>query len=588
MAGPGIDDGSVVRTKELILDSFPDVGKAVSLGRRRRWQRQLTASVEQAPEDWPEAQRVLGEIRSAAGVQQVVYGTRRSAKTNTIGLAFGEQLITRDGYVLRCLGRTLQQLAQNWWERDGDGGFLGLLRQHKIPHRTVRTGGLLHAIEFPWGAKVTLHPCETLHQIDLLRGQEADGYWIDEAQGLRLIAPLLLEVIAYARMKRRAALVMSGTPDEHMDGLFFGAIDAAKWSTHRLSVWANPYMPPALPLRHGRYARWVAALSMTVESLGQQYGVTTEQLEMLLSLEPWELDAVLAGNAPVRVRPLLTRGNPLCLPAAIQRELLGLWVASDELYVHPIAKWSPRVYWCVGENRHRVDVPDGLPKLVKLDSRVWALPATRGTGRETLRRTWGLLVGFDAGSTDPAAVWLGAIDRDVGEVYELWSEKHAGMSDDEQFAWLRRVIVEAIAALKERFRGEPSVFAVADADGGKRTAWSNRLQLQAGLADFNLVYPIKHGEAIQRREMNLILADGRLKCVAGDPCDLEQRYLQWRRNDTEHERDPQVDKYRSVTLPDGTRCAKGAPHPPLGDHCLDARRYAVITGHVMRGEQAAT
>lgn len=576
-----------MRTKELILDSFPDAGKSVSIGRRRRWARQLAASVEQAPEDWPEAQRVLDEIRSAAGVQQVVYGTRRSAKTNTIGLGFGEQLITRDGYVLRCLGRTLQQLAQNWWERDGDGGFLGLLRQHKIPHRTVRTGGLLHAIEFPWGAKVTLHPCETLHQIDLLRGQEADGYWIDEAQGLRLIAPLLLEVIAYARMKRRAALVMSGTPDEHMDGLFFGAIDATKWSTHRLSVWANPYMPPALPLQHGRYARWVAALSMTVESLGQQYGVTQEQLEMLLSMEPWELGAVLAGNAPVRVRPMLTRGQPLCLPAAIQRELLGLWVASDELYVHPVGKWSPRVYWCVGDNRHRVDVPEGLPKLVTLESRVWALPATRGTGRETERRTWGLLVGFDAGSTDPAAVWIGAIDRDAGEVYELWSEKHAGMSDDEQFAWLKRVLVGAIAALKERFRGEPHVFAVADADGGKRTAWSNRLQLQAGLSEFNLVYPIKHGEAIQRREINLILADGRLKCVAGDPVDLEQRYLQWRRNDTEHERDPQVDKYRSVTLPDGTRCAKGAPHPPLGDHCLDARRYAVITGHVMRGEQAA-
>lgn len=547
----------------------------------------MTASVEHAPEDWPEAQGVLDEIRAAGGVQQVVYGTRRSAKTNTIGLAFGEQLIERDGYVLRCLGRTLQQLAQNWWERDGDGGFLGLLRQHKIPHRAVRTGGLLHAIEFPWGAKATLHPCETLHQIDLLRGQEADGYWIDEAQGLRLIAPLLLEVIAYARMKRRAALVMSGTPDEHMDGLFFGAIDAGRWSTHRLSVWANPYMPPSIPLRHGRFARWVAALSMTVDALGQQYGVTAEQVDMLLSLEPWELDATLAGNTPDRMRPLLMRSSPLVLPAAIQRELLGVWVASDELYVHPVGKWSPRVYWCAGANPHRVDIPEGLPKLTTQHARIWALPATRGVGRETVRRRWTLLVGFDAGSTDPAAIWIGALDRDVGQVYELWSEKHAGMSDDEQFAWLRRTIVEALDQMEERFRERPTVFAVADADGGKRTAWSSRLQLQAGLADINLVYPIKHGEAIQRREINLILADARLLCVAGDPCDLEQRYLQWRRNDSEHERDPEVDKYRSVTLPDGTRCARKAPHPPLGDHCLDARRYAVITGYVFANERAA-
>jgi hypothetical protein len=585
--GSGAGKASSVRLKDLILDSFPGVGKTVSIGRRRRWARQLTASVEQSPEDWPEAQGVLDEIRTAAGVQQIVFGTRRSAKTNTIGLGFGEALITRDGYVLRCLGRTLQQLAQNWWERDGDGGFLGLLRQHKIPHRTVRTGGLLHAIEFPWGSKVTLHPCETLHQIDLLRGQEADGYWIDEAQSLRLIAPLLLEVIAYARMKRRAALVMSGTPDEHMDGLFYGAIDAARWSTHRLSVWGNPYMPPALPLAHGRRARWVAALSMTVDSLGQQYGVTAEQVDLLLSLDPWELDATLAGNAPDRVRPLVTRSNPLCLPAAIQRELLGLWVASTELYVHPVAKWAPRVYWCVGENKHRVDVPDGLPRLVDLGSRVWALPATRGQGKDTVRRTWTLAVGYDAGSTDPAALWMAALDREAGEIYELWSEKHANMSDDEQFAWLKRKVEEAIQLFTERFHRPPELYVVADADGGKRAAWSNRLQVQAGLTDLAIVYPIKQGEAMQRREINLLLARGGLRCIAGDPCDLEQRYLQWRRNDTEIERDPDVDKYRSVTLPDGTRCAKGAPHPPLGDHCLDARRYTVITGYVMAGARAA-
>jgi hypothetical protein len=101
------------------------------------------------------------------------------------------------------------------------------------------------------------------------------------------------------------------------------------------------------------------------------------------------------------------------------------------------------------------------------------------------------------------------------------------------------------------------------------------------------VYPIKQGEAMQRREINLLLARGGLRCIAGDPCDLEQRYLQWKRNDTESERDPEPDKYRPVTLPDGTRCAKGAPNPPLGDHCLDARRYTVITGYVMAHTRAA-
>jgi hypothetical protein len=571
-----------VRTKDLILDSFPDVGKTVSLGRRRRWARQITRSIEQAPEEWKEACALLDELRTTAGAQPIVYGTRRSAKTETIGRAFGELLIERDRYVLRCLGRTLQQLAQNWWERDGDGGFLGVLETLKIPHETDHSGGQLHAIRFPWGSAVVFHPCETLPQVRLLRGQEADAFWIDEAQDLRLIGPLLLEVVAYARIKRKAALVLSGTPDEHLDGIFYGAIDDPKWQTFRLSVWRNPYIEGGSP-----EARWAAIVAITVDALGAQYGVTQAQIDALLALTPGDLDAILHGNTPAHAVPLLKRGDPLYLPPAIQRELLGLWVASVELYVHPVAKWSPRVYWCAGENRHRVDVPADLPRLTSLSARAWALPSTRGQGRETLRRQWSLLVGFDAGSTDPAAVWIGALDRDVGEVYELWSEKHAGLSDDEQFAWLKRLVVEAVQLMDERFRGEVTVFAVADADGGKRTAWSSRLQLQAGLADINLVYPIKHGEALQRREMNLILADGRLKCVAGDPCDIEQRYLQWRRNDTEHERDPEPDKYRSVTLPDGTRCAKNAPHPPLGDHCLDARRYAVITGHIFAGERKA-
>lgn len=576
-----------MRLKDLIIDSFPDRGCEVSIGRRRRWARQLMASVEAAPEEWPEASRIVDELRNKPGVQQLIYGTRRSAKTNTEGLGFGEQMIVNDGYVLRCLGRTLQQLAQNWWERDGDGGFLGHLRRLKIPHKTVRTGGLLHAIEFPWGSKVTLHPCETLHQIDLLRGQEADAYWIDEAQSLRLIAPLLLEVIAYSRMKRRAVLAMSGTPDEHMDGIFFGAIDAAKWSTHRMSVWSNPYMPTVVPLEHGRRGRWLAALEMTVSDLGQQYGVTAEQVALLQSLEPWELDATLAGAPPERVQPLLKRGSPLYLPAAIQRELLGLWVASVELYVHPVAKWAPRVYWCRGSNPHRVDVDDSLPHLPTLESRIWALPTTReqADGR-VVRRSYTLGVGYDAGSTDPAALWMSAIDRDAGEIYELWSEKHAGLSDDEQFAWLRRMVLQARDCIMERFKREPGLYVVADADGGKRTAWSQRLAVQAGLGDLPFAYPHKQGEAMQRREINLLLSSHRLLCIAGDPCDIEQRHLQWRRNDTEHERDPEVDKYRSVTLPDGTRHAKGAPHPPLGDHCLDARRYAVITGYVMARDTA--
>lgn len=571
-----------MRTKELIRDAFPDVGKSVSLGRRRRWARQITRSIEQAPEEWREACALLDELRTVPGAQPIVYGTRRSAKTGTIGRAFGELMVERDGYVLRCLGRTLQQMAENFWESEGDGGFIGILDALRIPYKAIRTGGLLHAIRFPWGSAVVFHPCETLPQVKLLRGKEADAYWIDEAQDLRLIGPLLLEVVATARIKRKAALVLSGTPDEHMDGLFYGAIDSPKWSTHRLSVWRNPYIPGGSP-----EARWRLSVEMTVDALGAQFGVTQEQTDRLLALTPTDLDAILAGVAPAHAEPLLKRRDALYLPPAIQRELLGLWVASDELYVHPVGKWSPRVYWCAGANPHRVDIPEGLPKLTTQHARIWALPATRGIGRETVRRRWTLLVGFDAGSTDPAAVWLGALDRDVGQVYELWSEKHAGMSDDEQFAWLRRTIVEALDQMEERFRERPSVFAVADADGGKRTAWSSRLQLQAGLADINLVYPIKHGEAIQRREINLILADARLLCVAGDPCDLEQRYLQWRRNDSEHERDPEVDKYRSVTLPDGTRCARKAPHPPLGDHCLDARRYAVITGYVFAGERVA-
>lgn len=561
-----------MRTKELIRDSFPDVGKTVSLGRRRRWERQLTRSIERAPEEWPIACDLLDVLRGVRNVQVITYGTRRSAKTGTIGRALGSLMVANDGFVVRCLGRTLQQMAENFWESEGDGGFIGMLDEIGIPYQAVRTGGLLHAIRFPWGAAAVFHPCETISQIKLVRGKEADAYWIDEAQDLPLIGPLLLEVVSAARIKRKAALILSGTPDEHMDGMFYGAIDSPKWSTHRLSVWRNPYIPGG-----SAEARWAGAVEIAVDALGELYGVTKAQVDALLRLTPDDLDAILAGNAPIHARPLLARDSALCLPPAIQRELLGLWVASVELYVHPVERWQDTLYWCRGVNVHRVQADDALPVYQRWQDRVRMLPK----GRQ-----WEILIGYDLGyGQDPCAMWVGALDRATGTVYELHSYKERLVGEDAQIGPLRSWLTEARALFATCAHRVRSWTVVMDASEGTGDAWNHKLTLHAGLQGVTVIPAKKQNKLLQISEMNLILADGRLKCVAGDPVDLEQRYLQWEPKPAEKERVRKPWKYRPVTLPDGTRCAEGTPQGPLGDHALDARRYAVITGYVLAGNE---
>lgn len=558
-----------MRLKELIAESFPDVGKTVSLGRRRRWARQIRASIENHPEAW----QVVDLLRSDSPQNVAVSGTRRSAKTETAWRAIGAESIERDNYVALSMGRTLGRLARDAWERDGDRGFLGVLDALKVPYRTNRDGGQLHAILFPWGSVIRLHPIETVHQIEHLRGSRANVYWIDEAQGIGLLSLLLLEVLAQSTIDFGAHVLLSGTPGPECDGLFFGALNDPEWRSVRLATWLNPHLPGGSP-----EGRWRHVVNTAVRRFRKQYGVTEEQVDALLELSPDDLTSALHGHITPMMAPLLTRGGPLCLPGEVQREVLGLWVALQERYVHPVERWQDTLYWCQGANQHRVLVPDGLPVYQRWQDRVRMLPHGR---------VWEILVGYDLGyGHDPCAMWVGALDRSSGTVYELHSYKERLVGEDAQMAPLRAWLTEARALFATSGHRVRSWTVVIDANEGTGDAWNHKLTLHAGLKDVAVIPAKKPNKLLQISEVNLLMAEGRLKCVAGDPVDIEQRYLQWEPKPAEKERVRRPWKYRPVTLPDGTRCAEGTPQGALGDHALDARRYALITGYVLAGQEA--
>ena len=571
-----------------LLSAIERAFEAPSVGAKRE---QWAASILKSIQIYPEAWKIVEALAPGQTRPICVLGTRRGAKSETLGRVFAARCILNDGHVHRSIGRHLAHMADHWWEREGDGGAIGIFDKLEIPYTTNRSGGMLRSITFPWESTIHLHPCAINDHVRSLHGQRADDYWIDEAQHVTLLGSLMRSAIGPSMLDKAAPLAVSGTAGEATDGPFAACAQDPQYIQIRLSSWRNPYLPGK-----DDQARWHRACDLVLGiALRREYGLTDTQLSLLRSATPDELDELLLTGETTadRLKPLLPRpkmdvdkhGDSLELHHQLLAQWLGVWTEGNASYVHPVSKYQG-IYWGRVPETHGVDVDDKLHLIKSMREACFRLPRVVGPSRTPRIALYELYIGYDWGhSPDPAALWIGAVERSTGVCYEIYGQKRLRLTSDEQFAWLAKCVGDAKSYLNLADRPLVDWIVVMDAGGGERASWNDRLPLAAGVENLHIIGPRKADKDHQLIEINLMLAQGQIQCLAGNESDLEQRHLRYkvRKEDGKgpERRNRDIDKFRPVILPDGLATGGTSPLPPLGDHLLDARRYALYTAFVL-------
>lgn len=530
----------------------------VTMEQRRAWAQALLAPVRDHPRQWGLYDRIRAREKRI-----VLQANRRSGKTEGCGRSIGAELIERDNYVVRIIATKLEVPTENWLRRKLDGGFEAMLQALSIPHYSRGAGGKFNPIaeiKFPWGSSITVHHMRHMAAIHDNRGFAADLFWADEAQNLELLSQIVTKITGAAGADRDATFLLSGTPGEEVGTMFHRAATGSDPSWARVSYycWDNPLFGAT------EAERWNTYLNRVVVPDQKTLGITDADLAALRQLDAWEREAIAReqdADLPEATRELIKRLHPDLL-----REHFGRWVAEGASYVYQVHDLpKPQLYWAHAiEPRFDDERVAELPVLPTVAERFAALPKVPTWRGERLKE-WRAVAGFDLGtSPDPFAWWVGVYSDEDPSCYELMSGKLIGLGDSQMLAEIERVLDDV------RGLGIWLAAAVADVSGTRKGTgldWSWKLQSRFPPGARGLMAPHKEGKRTQIRTVNVDLANGRLRLLAGGATDIEARYLRWRPFDPEAPREPEIDKYRLVTLRDGTEARPA-------DNVLDAMRYA--------------
>jgi len=224
-------------------------------------------------------------------------------------------------------------------------------------------------------------------QCNKLRGPSYNRAWLDEAQKLRHIEPLIRGALMPAMMDFGGQIWLTGTPSVECAGLFYDVTNLEQpeqgWEVHRWSVRDNPF-----------------------------FGATPD--------ERWARTGAV----------YLQQNNITADDPDFRREWGPEWVKEGARYVYAIHSveahrrtFAPQRLLADGFYDHERAIAD-LPR--------------RPNGRAY---QWMFGIGGDLGyDPDPFALAIGAFTPELRDIYEMWSWKQTKLIPDEQMAVIRRLM----------------------------------------------------------------------------------------------------------------------------------------------------
>jgi hypothetical protein len=524
---------------------------------RRRAALAILEPVRLYPRQW-QALTALATATLAA-----IFANRRAGKTYCLGALAETRLLSRDDYVVRVLTHRLAGPSNNWLDCDGKESCLErLARVDMLQYATIKRAGdgSIKSIRFPWGSALYVHQFAGQGDIDDKHGFTADLYLADEAQYLELLPVVLRQLVLPTLADSGGQVVLAGTPGREV-GSFFHRVasgDDAGWCHQHFFSWHNPVFGGT------HEQRWHRIVDTILERSRNLYGLTSKDIDRLRGLDENTLEWIAMGCPKDQHDGAELRTWVQALDPALRRQYLGQWVVGGAEYVFEWHRAPNPLYWCRTSDcqwNERAELQ--LPVADTLAARIAMLPERSLHGRD-VPHTWTAVLGVDIGWNPSSTsivvlVWTSGLDL----CYALWSEVAFKQPDDVTLARLEFLVGELRAAGIRVWE----IKADLAMRQGTGATWDRGLQRRfqadrAWISPFNKV-----DKPQQIRAVNLDLLNGKYRLVAGDALDVEGRHLRWKPFDAETPKPPTIDKWRSVTRPNGR-----TERP--GDHCLDALRGA--------------
>jgi hypothetical protein len=329
------------------------------------------------------------------------------------------------------------------------------------------------------GSTIMLLGCESLQEVEKLRGQSFDLAIIDECKSFNpgVLKELIHDVIDPTLDDRCGTMMMIGTPGNTLSGPFY-------WAT-------APYYEIEMTDEEG--LKTSRPYSRTFSS-PEQYWVENPADDLYWSKHTW------------------TRGDNVFLPKlwaqSLRKKRADQW--GDD---HPtwrrehLGEWVP----CVGSYVYRYG--EVLERTNGVQAVQWT-PNGKGPHGLPEGHDWRFICGMDLGFEDDFAIVVAAYSMTDGNLYHVydWKKNH---QDFFQMA-------AEIAAIVQRFG--PFDAMVADRNGSGAATIIETLNKHSGF----------HIEAAEKREkfdyieiLNGEFMRGAVKIIAGSNLDIELRTLQW-------------------------------------------------------------
>lgn len=477
---------------------------------------------------WP------GKLRKRARVAALT--TRQSGKTTGMNKESLARCLTIPGYRFVYCNETRAEAIKRCWRNDSGEGWTDLVRRYGLTvadNRKQFDRGVgdcivneqLLTIDFRNGSQLDIFAADDEKAGDKLRGSTKDAIAIDEAQKFPFLRRFVNSVVVPALAKREGELWLTGTPDEHLDGLFFDitrnddlSARIGGWEVHEWSVLDNPGFG---------------------DTEAERYDKTI-------------------GNE-IRSRNL----DPNNLPADVIREWFGKWVVSGTSYVYRVQHLSDEAL-VFAPMRTTATLPAPIERIYARhppapgELALWYdhakaeldLPLRLKNSKK--RIPWRYALGVDFGYfPHPFAVVLWAWSPLVADIYEMFSWKRTKVFPD----WQRDV-------LRWFWDTIPDLdYMVAD-PGGQAGA---NIEGWIELTGLPITPAEKAAKATWLEMFNNEIAATRVHYRGGDyrvaPLLDEHRHLQWRAVGTKGKLEENAERMLSDGRKPGNDCSDAGLYP---------------------------
>ncbi len=362
-------------------------------------------------------QRIAGELRAPFHEFQRRFYGRRPGQPRKRAACTTRQSGKTSGGTRETLARALEIPGQRWvyciatreeaikraWRNDSAEGWVDLLRRFDVEladnrkaydkgKGDVLVNEQLLTIEFRNGSQLDIFAADDERAANKLRGVQKDGVWVDEAQQHPGLEKFVDQVVEACLAKRGGELLLTGTPAEFLDGLFWLVTrdddETARLPGWEVMTWSVLDNPGFGATRDERYARTLGLL------------IAEKRLD------------------------------PDNLPPDIIREWLGKWVSSAARYVYRVQHKRDDEL-CFAPVR-TAELPPALEVIQQLsrepipwyhhEAALADLPRYLPHTKRPI--AWELGLGVDFGfHPDPFALSLIAWTWDLPDLYEMWSWK---------------------------------------------------------------------------------------------------------------------------------------------------------------------